>query len=239
MSETSEMNVYKKLQLARILLQNTKLSKSGHNKFAGYDYFELPDFLPAIQNICEDVGLCGVFHCDQTMAYLTIFNTESKNDLINFSAPMSSAALKGCHEVQNLGAVISYLRRYLWVNAFEIVEHDALDATTGSVEPAKKVTSVTPPKTASGAGIGTPPKTTGDWSINITMKPDANQNDWFEILWKGATTALDMAGSDADVMAIFKKNKALFDEAKNRDPEWFKTLMEKFTETKNKFKEAA
>ena len=44
---------------------------------------------------------------------------------------MSSAALKGCHEVQNLGAVQTYLRRYLWVAALEIVEHDALDATTG------------------------------------------------------------------------------------------------------------
>lgn len=229
MSETSEMNVYKKLQLARVLLQNTKLSKSGKNKFAGYEYFELSDFLPAIQNICEDVGLCGVFKCDQDMAYLIINNTE-RDESIVFSAPMSTAALKGCHEVQNLGAVISYLRRYLWVNAFEIVEHDALDATTGDIEPVKKVTPVTPPKT---------PKSTGDWSINVSLKPDASQDDWLGIVWKGATAALGMAGSDADVMAIFKKNKALFDEAKSRDPEWFKTLMEEFTKTKNKFKEAA
>lgn len=229
MSETSEMNVVKKLQLARVLLQNTKLSKSGKNKFAGYEYFELSDFLPAIQNICEDVGLCGVFKCDQSMAYLIINNTE-KDESIVFSAPMSTASLKGCHEVQNLGAVISYLRRYLWVNAFEIVEHDALDATTGAIEPVKKVTPVTPPPA---------PKTTGDWSINLTMNPDDNENDWLELLWKGATTALKMAGSDSDVMAIFKKNKTLFDEAKARDPDWFKTLMEEFTKTKNKFKEAA
>jgi hypothetical protein len=44
---------------------------------------------------------------------------------------MSTAALKGCHEVQNLGAVQTYIRRYLWVTAMEIVEHDALEATTG------------------------------------------------------------------------------------------------------------
>ena len=31
------------------------------------------------------------------------------------------------HDVQNLGAVQTYLRRYLYVNAFEIVEHDTLD----------------------------------------------------------------------------------------------------------------
>jgi len=33
------------------------------------------------------------------------------------------------HDVQNLGAVQTYLRRYLYVNAFEIVEHDAIDKT--------------------------------------------------------------------------------------------------------------
>jgi hypothetical protein len=48
---------------------------------------------------------------------------------------MGSAALKGCHEVQNVGAVETYQRRYLWVTAMEIVEHDALDATTGAEKP--------------------------------------------------------------------------------------------------------
>ena len=48
---------------------------------------------------------------------------------------MSEAALKGCHAVQNLGAVQTYLRRYLWTTALEIVEHDAIDATTGKAEP--------------------------------------------------------------------------------------------------------
>jgi hypothetical protein len=37
--------------------------------------------------------------------------------------------------VQNLGAVQTYIRRYLWVTAMEIVEHDALDATTGNDKP--------------------------------------------------------------------------------------------------------
>jgi hypothetical protein len=31
--------------------------------------------------------------------------------------------------VQNLGAVQTYIRRYLWVAALEIVEHDALDSS--------------------------------------------------------------------------------------------------------------
>jgi hypothetical protein len=62
---------------------------------------------------------------------LQIVNTDKPEEKIIITSPMSSAALKGCHEVQNLGAVQTYLRRYLWVAALEIVEHDALDATTG------------------------------------------------------------------------------------------------------------
>ena len=47
---------------------------------------------------------------------------------------MSTASLKGCHEVQNLGAVESYVRRYLYLTAFEIVESDCLDATSQSLQ---------------------------------------------------------------------------------------------------------
>ena len=45
------MSVYKKLSEARVMLQSMPLKKSGHNKFAGYNYFELGDFLPAVNTI--------------------------------------------------------------------------------------------------------------------------------------------------------------------------------------------
>jgi hypothetical protein len=94
MSETANMNVYRKLQLARVLLQNTRLNKSGKNKFAGYEYFELGDFIPAIQIIFEDVGLCGVITYTLDLATLTIHNTEGEGT-IEFTSPMSRAELKG------------------------------------------------------------------------------------------------------------------------------------------------
>lgn len=122
------MNVYAKLQAARIKLHSTELKKSGHNKFAGYSYFELADFVvPALQ-IFDSLKLCGVVSFGKELATLTIVDLES-GEKIEITSPMSSAALKGCHEVQNLGAVETYIRRYLWVAALEIVEHDALDAS--------------------------------------------------------------------------------------------------------------
>jgi len=123
--------VYTKLMEARLTLQNMTLTKSGHNKFAGYKYFELGDFIPAIQKIFANLGLCGVISYTQDMATLTIMDMED-NSKIEITSPMSSAALKGCHEVQNLGAVQTYIRRYLWVTAMEIVEHDAIDSSPGA-----------------------------------------------------------------------------------------------------------
>lgn len=127
------MSIHAKLMKARLLLQGKKLTKTGHNKFAGYAYFELGDFLPVVQEIFASLELCGIVSYTADLAKLTI--TDGKES-IEITSPMGSAALKGCHEVQNIGAVETYQRRYLWVTAMEIVEHDALDATTGKDVPA-------------------------------------------------------------------------------------------------------
>ena len=132
------MTVYTKLMQARLFLQATKLNKSGHNKFAGYKYFELGDFLPTVQEIFHNLGLCGIVSYTADVATLTIVDTEDGSQ-IQITSPMGSAALKGCHEVQNIGAVETYQRRYLWVTAMEIVEHDVLDATNGQDTPAKRL----------------------------------------------------------------------------------------------------
>jgi hypothetical protein len=128
----NEMNVYQKLNAARESFHQTKLTKTGHNKFAGYKYFELGDFLIPALNIFAEHGLAGVISFGKEEASMTIIDVYKPEDRIVITSPMSTAALKGCHEVQNLGAVQTYLRRYLWVAALEIVEHDALDATTGA-----------------------------------------------------------------------------------------------------------
>ena len=122
------MGVHKKLMEARIALQAAPLKKSGHNKFAGYSYFELGDFLPTINSIFYKVGLCGVVSFGKELASLTITDTEDGSEIV-LTSPMAEANLKGCHPIQNLGAVETYTRRYLWVSAMEIVEHDALDSS--------------------------------------------------------------------------------------------------------------
>jgi len=126
---------HRKLMAARRRFHSLELKKTGKNTFAGYSYFELGDFLiPALQ-VFGEVGLCATISFTNDLATMTITDLDNIEDRIVLTSPMGSAALKGCHEVQNIGAVETYQRRYLWVAALEIVEHDALDATTGRTPP--------------------------------------------------------------------------------------------------------
>lgn len=126
----ANMEVYHKLAVARAKLRNKTLKKSGQNKFAGYQYFELGDFLHPTLEIFDELDLIGIVSFTKDEASLSIVDIEGGGEIV-ITSPFGSAALKGCHEVQNIGAVETYQRRYLWVTAMEIVEHDALDATTG------------------------------------------------------------------------------------------------------------
>lgn len=230
-------NVYQKLQLARLLLQEKKLTKSGKNKFAGYEYFELQDFLPAVQTIFSDCGLCAVFRCGSSDATLTVYNTENPEQYVLFTAPMAAAELKGCHPVQNLGASISYLRRYLYVNALEIVEHDELDARTGSEEEEKPKQEPKPkakPQTVDGATISTPDNSpTNAWEIKISGNPQS----FGPLIEQAVEILLPMAKSADDVMSIYRCNKQIFEKFKAEDTEAFKNLMDKFANRKKSFQE--
>jgi hypothetical protein len=130
------MSIYAKLAKARIDFHALDLKKSGLNKFAGYKYFELSDFVIPALNVFQSNGLLGFVSFNKEIATLRIVETEGSG-VIEITSPMSSAALKGAHEIQNLGAVQTYLRRYLWVAALEIVEHDAVDSSDGASKEVK------------------------------------------------------------------------------------------------------
>ena len=130
------MSVYKKLNQARVKFHSLELKKSGHNKFAGYYYFELSDFVVPALKVFNEVGLCAVVSFNKEMASMLIQDIDAQgvefggsNGSIIITSPMAELNLKGCHPIQNMGAIETYQRRYLWMAALEIVEHDAVDAS--------------------------------------------------------------------------------------------------------------
>ncbi|CAB4126098.1 Essential recombination function protein [uncultured Caudovirales phage] len=121
------MTIYAKLNAARAAFHKLELKKSGFNKFSEYRHFELGDFLIPAMTVLAEHGLCAYVSFEKDLAHITVCDTES-SECFCITSPMGSAALKGCHEVQNIGAVQTYQRRYLWSALLEIVEHDAVDS---------------------------------------------------------------------------------------------------------------
>lgn len=230
------MSVHKKLMQARIKLQGMELKKSGENKFAGYKYFELGDFLPQTMQIFADLDLSSVVSFDNEFASLCITDCED-GTTITITSPMADANLKGAHPIQNLGAVESYQRRYLWLCAMEIVEHAIIDASEPQAPrpPARQESVPVPARTV----IQRPPASItgqdGEWQLKVTLEPDGDVKSWLAVINDACKIALDLSESADDVMKIFKKNKQLFEAVKEQDTEFFKGLMAKFTEAKAKF----
>lgn len=135
------MNVYEKLAEARVKIAEIGMKKNGKNSFAGYTYFELSDILPAVNAVNKELNLLSVFSFADKVATLCVINGEKPEEVITFEFAYSpdGASLKGCHKVQNDGAVQTYVKRYLYQNAYEIAEGDALDSTMNPNEMTKNV----------------------------------------------------------------------------------------------------
>lgn len=128
MDTNEQLLVYEKLQKARIKLQSMKLTKSGYNSYAGFKYFELSDFLPSVNTIFAELNLCSVFSIHANEAILYIIDPETGGQIV-FTSPVADASSGKAPPIQALGSQHTYLRRYLFLNALEITEHDAVDAT--------------------------------------------------------------------------------------------------------------
>ena len=125
--------VHKKLMQARVELQSMPLKKSGHNKFAGYNYFELGDFLPQVNSIFNRIGLCSVVSFDAEYASLTITDVDD-GTMIVITSPMVESSMKGASAIQSLGGLQTYQRRYLYMCACDLVENDSFDAAAPNKE---------------------------------------------------------------------------------------------------------
>lgn len=136
------MNVYQKLLLARARFLEAGVKKSGKNMSMKYLYFELDDIVPLVMPIFSELGLLPVTRFTAEEAVMTLHNADNPEESITFTSPMrpdTSGLIT--NEIQKLGSIETYQRRYLYMIALDIVEADQIEAGTA---PAKKT--VTPPQ---------------------------------------------------------------------------------------------
>ena len=123
-----EKSIFELLQEVRNVLSNTEIKKSGYNAFAKFNYFELKDFLSISTKLFNERGICPVFNIelDSNGIEYARLDLIKGMELITFRTP--TAEPSGNNPIQNLGAKITYLRRYLYLMALDLVENDVVDA---------------------------------------------------------------------------------------------------------------
>lgn len=207
------MSVYKKLQKARVLLNASSIKKSGKNKFAGYEYFELGDFIPTVNEIFDSVGLCGVVNFGE-QATLTVYDTDGDGH-VTFSSPLVFAENSKGQAIQSLGSTHTYFRRYLWLLALELTEHDSIDSLPQEDKPKPIAVEVKPV-------VKEVPKESDEDLVPLS-----------EVLITFGETCENLK----ELSGFWKKNQAGIDRMKSQKPELFKQVQEAFAQYKSKFKE--
>lgn len=124
------MNIYQKIAGIQKNLLQKELPKSGYNKFGNFKYYELEDILPTIFRECYNQELFIEFSFTNELAQLKIRNWNEPGESVITSVPMPGIVPlnKGMNIMQSEGSYITYLKRYLLINMFLIVEKDVVDS---------------------------------------------------------------------------------------------------------------
>lgn len=148
------MNLNESIIKIRVELQNAKLKKSGKNKFAGVDYFELADFLPKLNELMLSEGINDRFYIKDNLAILEIQKGDEVNiytmPFVMFETPTNRREdkntgevyeVKSMQDIQYLGALNTYYKRYLYFNAFGITDGEIIDSINNTeIKPEPKAT---------------------------------------------------------------------------------------------------
>ena len=137
----------------RVDLQKSKLKKSGKNKYAGFEYYELSDFLPQLNELMLKEGVNDIVSIENNEATLTLTKGEEKNiykiPFVLFETPLTKEGKPSMQDIQYLGALNTYYKRYLYLNAFGITDGEvieSIDTTDGVVVEKPKPTPKPTPK---------------------------------------------------------------------------------------------
>lgn len=127
------MSIYEKLARIQEEVMNTSFSKSGENKFQKYDYFELEDLLQKIIPLTIKYETTIMFSfTEHGVLKLKDWNPEKGEVSIRVPFPELEAINRGTNKIQSTGAYITYLKRYLLMNMFLIMEKDIVDSNTNN-----------------------------------------------------------------------------------------------------------
>lgn len=133
-AKATEKNIYQKLMEARLRFMSAGVKKSGKHMYLKFKYFTLDDIVPVAEQIFNDVGLFPMVNFapvhgeNFNVARLELIDMTDPHLLMTFAIPMPEIGkMDQITPVQELGANITYIRRYLYMLALDITEVDITD----------------------------------------------------------------------------------------------------------------
>jgi hypothetical protein len=172
--------------------------------------------------------------CDNGVIVETIF-IHSSGEQIS-SGKLHVPATK--HDAQGYGSALTYARRYSLMTACGIAPEDD-DGNSASKPKAA------PAKPAAQPAKASPPPAKiegkeGPWQLKVSIEPEGEFADWASIVMDATKLGLEQCTEEAEVMALFRANKNIFDRMKAEPgSSSYDALMEEFKTARNKFKEKA
>lgn len=136
MAEAKNKNLNESIIKIRVELQKSKIKKSGKNKYAGFDYYELKDFLPRLNELLLQENINDKFSIENDEVVLTLMKGDEKQEykmpFVLFETPLNKNGSKSMQDIQYLGALNTYYKRYLYLNAFGITDGEVIDSMDNS-----------------------------------------------------------------------------------------------------------
>ena len=206
--------LYGKLKQIKVELRKVINTKSGYNTHSKFKYYQLEDFLPQVLEAFSRYNIYNEYSIDTDLeiieertefdeetnktyktvtkkpveyAYLYLKNLDNEDDEMVYRLKTAEASVYGAAAIQNLGAKITYMKRYVYMSLLDIVEPDAVDsAPQGETQtvPQNTIQAPQPPVnyTTNVAEMHRAPEPTkpmsGDWVVqdpvttnNVTIEP--------------------------------------------------------------------
>lgn len=132
--EVKPMNIYQKLTYIQNDLLEIPIPKNGKNPFGNFTYYELEDLLPPILKLCKKYGCTLYFNFPSVegtcyKGVLNLISWEDKTDCIKVEVPFPQLEkLPKMNYAQVSGTYQTYMKRYLILHTFDIVEKEVIDS---------------------------------------------------------------------------------------------------------------
>ena len=137
-----KLQLLNKVTRAKRMLRKRNIRQSGFNGHGRYNYFELKDIIPHIEEVFDELLLGSYYDFDDDCALLYIYDQETMYEH-SWYTPIKTPSMPenkvdtGVH-MKAIQSTQTYARRALWLQALDILEPNLIEMETERKAPPQK-----------------------------------------------------------------------------------------------------